>query len=287
MKQLLVSVIVPCYNQAEYLAEALDSVLAQTYINWECIIVNDGSTDNTEEIAKEYCKKDARFNYLYQNNSGVAEARNRGIKASYGEYILPLDGDDFINDEFIASAVSCLMGDNSIKLVYPKVELFGAENRTWDLPQYGFDELLFQNMIVCTAMYRRSDYDKTTGYNIDMKEGYEDWDFWVSFLNPQDKVIQLDKCTLYYRIKTSSRNTISEDKKRKLYNKLYNNNKAKYNSFIPEFNQDIIYYKQLEKSFGVQSDYILNLESHLNLLKCSRAYRLGKLILKPFKWLKK
>ena len=62
----LVSVIVPCYNYAQFLGEALDSVIAQTYANWECIIINDGSPDNTEEVALKYCEKDTRFKYFYK-----------------------------------------------------------------------------------------------------------------------------------------------------------------------------------------------------------------------------
>ena len=68
MAKTLVSIIMPSYNQGPYLSEALDSVLAQTYSNWECIIVDDGSKDNTEEIAKSYCAKDSRIQYVYQEN---------------------------------------------------------------------------------------------------------------------------------------------------------------------------------------------------------------------------
>ena len=76
----LVSIIVPCYNQAQYLPETLDSVLAQTYPYWECIIVNDGSPDNTEEIAKHYCEKDNRFKYLFKEN-GEAKINDRAMVA--------------------------------------------------------------------------------------------------------------------------------------------------------------------------------------------------------------
>lgn len=72
----LISVIVPCYNQAQYLDECLQSVLDQTYQNWECIIVNDGSPDNTEEIALRWTKKDSRFRYLKKENEGLSSARN-------------------------------------------------------------------------------------------------------------------------------------------------------------------------------------------------------------------
>lgn len=82
----LISVIVPCYNQAQYLDECLQSVYDQTYQNWECIIVNDGSPDNTEEIVLQWTKKDARFNYLKKENGGLSSARNAGIDIAKGEF---------------------------------------------------------------------------------------------------------------------------------------------------------------------------------------------------------
>jgi len=85
-----VSVIVTCYNQECYLAEALNSVLVQTYQDWECIIINDGSTDASEVIAKSYITKDPRFKYIYQENQGVVAARNNAIAASTGKINYPL-----------------------------------------------------------------------------------------------------------------------------------------------------------------------------------------------------
>ena len=87
----LISVIVPCYNQAQYLDECLQSVLDQTYTDWECIIVNDGSPDNTEDVAKKWVEKDTRFIYLSKENGGLSSARNAGIEIAKGEWILPLD----------------------------------------------------------------------------------------------------------------------------------------------------------------------------------------------------
>lgn len=92
----LVSVIIPCYKQAQYLDEALQSVFNQTYANWECIIVNDGSPDNTAEVANWWLEKDRRFRYLIQENAGLSSARNSGIDYATGEFILPLDADDKI-----------------------------------------------------------------------------------------------------------------------------------------------------------------------------------------------
>ena len=103
--QPLISIIVPCYNKAVYLTDALDSVLNQTYLNWECIIIDDGSPDATASIAKEYLNKDKRFKYYYQDNQGVSLARNNGIKRSSGKFILPLDADDIIEPTYIEKAL--------------------------------------------------------------------------------------------------------------------------------------------------------------------------------------
>ena len=93
----LISVIVPCYNQAQYLDECLQPVLDQTYTDWECIIVNDGSPDHTEEVAKKWLEKDNRFRYIYKENGGLSSARNAGIREAKGEWIQFLDSDDKIN----------------------------------------------------------------------------------------------------------------------------------------------------------------------------------------------
>ena len=81
----LVSIIVPCYNQAQFLPEALQSVLEQTHTNWECIIVNDGSPDNTEGVAQEWLVKDSRFKYVYKENGGLSSARNAGLDKVVGD----------------------------------------------------------------------------------------------------------------------------------------------------------------------------------------------------------
>ena len=131
-----VSVIVPVYTQGVFLSEALDSVLKQTYSNWECVIVNDGSTDNSEEVAKSYVNMDDRFKYLYQENSGVASARNKGIRYSDGYYILPLDSDNMLCPTYLEKAVSYFLLHPETTLVYGKAEFFGDRSGIWNLPEY-------------------------------------------------------------------------------------------------------------------------------------------------------
>jgi len=135
MNVTLVSIIVPCYNQAQFLPETLDSVLAQTYQNWECILVNDGSTDNTETIAKSYCKKDYRFKYLFKANGGLSSARNAGINEAKGEYLQFLDSDDLILPEKLATQVSFLNGNPTSDICLSRYKLFSNNrNNTFDTP---------------------------------------------------------------------------------------------------------------------------------------------------------
>lgn len=93
---LKVFIIVPCYNQAQYLDQCLKSVMDQTHIHWECIIINDGSSDNTSIIAQEWTKKDSRFKYLYKENGGLSSARNAGLDKAVADYIQFLDADDLL-----------------------------------------------------------------------------------------------------------------------------------------------------------------------------------------------
>lgn len=200
----LVSVIVPCYNQVDYLAETLDSVLSQTYQNWECIIINDGSTDNSEQIAQTYCNKDSRIHYYNQDNQGLSMARNNGIRHCHGEYIIPIDADDTIYPEYIALAVAVLDERSDIKIVYCRAEFFGSRTGEWKLQAFSLQTLLANNCIFCSAMYRRKDYDATIGYNPNMRGGFEDWDFWLSILEQGGTAYQIPKILFRYRKKEQS-----------------------------------------------------------------------------------
>lgn len=204
----MVSVIVPCYNQGEFLDECLQSVFNQSYSLWECIIVNDGSTDNSEEKAVEWTKKDERFKYIYQNNDGVSATRNKAIKNASGFYILPLDADDKIGEKYIELAIEAFEKNPATDLVYCNAEYFGTVSGPWNLPPYNKKDLLINSMIYCSGIYRKTDWEKIGGYDINMKEGYEDWEFWVNMAVHTKKfgVVKLDYVGFYYRKKNDSRN---------------------------------------------------------------------------------
>ena len=113
-----VSVIIPVYNVEKYLSRALDSLLAQTYQNWEAIIVDDGSTDSCDIIADEYANKDSRFKVFHKTNEGVSEARNVGMKHATGKYLLFLDPDDFFHPQLMELCYMAAEKEDSDTIVF-------------------------------------------------------------------------------------------------------------------------------------------------------------------------
>jgi glycosyltransferase involved in cell wall biosynthesis len=206
--QPLVSIIIPCYNTAQFIAETIQSVITQTYVNWQCVIVNDGSTDNTEDVIKTLIAGDDRFAFYAQPNSGPSVARNLAISTAAGEYILPLDGDDKISPNYVEECVKALSSSNQIKLVYGAGVKFGLKNETWKLKPYSWETLLFGNCIHCSGMYRKVDWQAAGGYDVTMRDGLEDWEFWISLLNMDARVVMLNNVTFYWRIKEVSRTTL-------------------------------------------------------------------------------
>lgn len=217
MSNPLISVIVPCYNQAQYLDEALQTVLKQTYDDWECIIVNDGSKDNTEELAEKWLLKDERFKYVSKENGGLCSARNFGIEQAKGTYILPLDADDRIAENYMYLAMKAFENDDNLKLVYSQAEKFGAITEPWHLKPFSLFDLSQNNMIFCAAFFKKQDWTLVGGYDINMVYGWEDWEFWISLLKNGGKVHQLKEVCFFYRITPNSMlQKIDADKSKKL-----------------------------------------------------------------------
>ena len=202
-----VSIITPCYNDGEYIEETIRSIRAQTYTNWEMIIIDDGSDDaNTLEILEKIQhEKDIRL--LRTQRLRPAGARNAGISVASGEYILPVDADDLIEPTYIERAVEKMEANSQLGIVYCHADLFGEKNGPWELPDYNFDTMLLDNVIFVTALFRRSDWELVGGFRTSMKHGMEDYDFWLSILELGREVCQLPETLFHYRIKASSRTT--------------------------------------------------------------------------------
>jgi len=228
---IVVSIIIPCFNQSAYLTETVNSVFASDYPFFEIIIVNDGSTDGSDTIAKNLANRHPEITYLSQKNSGPSVARNHGISIAKGKYILPLDGDDLISSDYISSAVSILESRPDVKVVYCQAEKFGAKEGPWNLKPFSLNNLALDNMIFVTAMYRKSDWQNIGGYAEEMTWGYEDWEFWISMLKEGGEVVQLPIVGFFYRTSpTSRRKSVKREGKRKTIAFL----NAKHKAFLYE-----------------------------------------------------
>ena len=275
-KSVLVSVIIPCYNQGEFLEECVSSVYGSSYKQIEVIIINDGSTDHSLEIIT-FLKAKFKFTLIDQVNSGPSVARNNGILASKGKYILPLDADDKIGETYIENAVNQLASNNKTGIVYSKAEFFGEKHGEWMLPNYSFEQMLTQNLIFNCALFRREDYDKTIGYNPNMKEGWEDWDFWLSLIELGLNVERLDEVGFYYRIRNNSRErSLDKEKVTRLRKQIYLNHIEFY---LKYFNNPIIQYFEIEnlKEFQKSFYHLLN----------TKDYKIGRFVMSPIRFIKK
>ncbi len=179
----LVSIVMPCFNYARFLPEAVASVLAQTYANWELIVVNDGSTDDTAAVAEALitAHPERRIRLINQENRGLAATYNAGVRAAQGAYILPLDADDAIQPTLLAEAVALLDAHPHLSIIYPDQEHFG-ENGTLKIVHaldYDFAQELSSNLMTVCSLYRRTAWEAAGGYRETCK-GYIDYDFWIA-----------------------------------------------------------------------------------------------------------
>lgn len=236
-----ISVVVPCYNQGKYLEEAVESIFSQTYEDFEIIIINDGSTDlETREILNNYQKPKTKI--IHTENQGVIAARNQGIEVAQGKYILPLDADDKIGHTYLEEAVQLLEANENLGIVYCEAEFFGEQTGKWELPEYNFPNILWGNMIFCSGFFRKSDWQKVKGYNPNMIDGWEDYDFWLSLIELGREVYQIPQVLFFYRRKLVSRSeAIDSEKSVYLYNCLFKNHPQLYRNNI-----DIIFAKAID-----------------------------------------
>ncbi len=205
-----VSIVIPCYKQAQYLSDAIESALSQTYTNIEVIVVNDGSPDNTSSIAKKYPK----VKLVEKPNGGLSSARNAGVKASTGSWILPLDADDKIHPEYIQRAI----GKSDIVSCYLKC--FGSSNAIWkpEMSNPTVKDLLTKNELFCCSLFRKEVWEDCGGYDEFMKEGYEDWEFWTHAAKLGYKITILPEILFYYRKHGHSMITDAIKKHKQLHN---------------------------------------------------------------------
>ncbi|WP_304198607.1 glycosyltransferase family A protein [Flavobacterium alvei] len=276
MQTSKVSVIVPCYNQAQYLDESLASIYHQTHTNWECLIVNDGSLDHTEEIAQKWEAKDPRFIYIPKENSGVSNARNLGIEKASGEFILTLDADDKYEASFMEKALKILLERPEIGIVSSWGMFFTNDKmlQVFRSNAKSIADFLFHNGVnMGSSLYRKECWAKAGKYDGDVRNGYEDWEFYLRVCALGWKVHIIEEVLFFYRQHQVSR--------RKEMNKIDNENKK----YIYLRNKDIYFnhYEELIDRFL----WVADLEkTEINKFRNTIDYKLGSAILKPLRAVK-
>lgn len=202
---ILFSIIIPCYNQAAYLSECLDSLLEQSYENWEAIIVNDGSTDNTNEIATLYCRKDDKIKLFQKQNGGLSSARNYGIQHAQGERIIFLDADDVFYSNCLSEVVKKLSKMNDDTLIqygysYFKENIKKPFHTVSPVVQHTLiPAILFANLGPCHSICISKKLVEQAGYFDENLKSLEDWDYWIRAAKCDAKLSIINKPLVKYR----------------------------------------------------------------------------------------
>jgi len=153
----LISIIIPVYNGEKYLAETIDSVIKQTYTNWELLIVNDGSTDNTKKVIQSFLSskggsasggKDNRVHYIFQKNAGVSAARNKGYQLSKGVFIAFLDADDLWLPDNLAQKSDYFSQKSSSALVHADMEVIDHNTKRTGIVYKGKEGNILKDLLL-------------------------------------------------------------------------------------------------------------------------------------------
>lgn len=209
----LVSVVVPVYNMERYLAETLASIEKIEYAPFEVVIVNDGSKDNSVAIAQTFVDKHSEsWRLINKPNGGVSSARNTGIAAAKGKYIMPFDSDNIICPLYIAHAVEIMEADNSVMGVAAEADFFDGREGRWKLPPISTHLLARKNMIDNSALYRKADWERVGGYCETIKTR-EDWDFWISILKDGGRIVRMPEVGFLYRFRQNSKRVTNRNLK--------------------------------------------------------------------------
>jgi glycosyltransferase involved in cell wall biosynthesis len=172
------SVVIPCYNQGAFIRECLDSLAAQTLPPFEIVVVNDGSTDPwTIQCLEQQCRPPVKL--VTQENRGLSGARNTGVRHATGDWILPLDADDRLRPDALATYAAAIEREPEIDIWYPDIQYFGLEDGIWECPHFNRWRQLWSNQMVCSSAISRRVFDSGITYNERMRAGYEDWAFYV------------------------------------------------------------------------------------------------------------
>lgn len=199
------SVVIPCYDQAKYLPEAIESVLAQTHKPHEIIVVNDGSPDDTRYVARQYPVK-----YIETTNRGLSSARNTGLMNMTGDWFYPLDADDMMTENCLQRVADTIAERPDVDVVAPSFRCFGKYDETVILMQnptlsdFKFVNGNPMNRIGCFSTTKKEALLEVGGYSSKMVYGWEDLHLWINLLSHGKKIATIQEVLILYRTKEHS-----------------------------------------------------------------------------------
>lgn len=218
----LISVIIPVYNTESYIGVCLESLIKQTYTNFEVLLIDDGSTDNSGRICQEYTESDSRFHYYRKENGGVSSARNLGIEYSRGDYLTFVDSDDWVEEDYLEVLYSALVSE-SASVSISTYKKFSMEDNTWYVHSFqrGYDKRVFHHLELINELidldsfdhsYRfvsgklvRKDVVGDIRFNTLTRLG-EDMEFWFKIYLISPKLVYINRDSYVYRtIRSSNR----------------------------------------------------------------------------------
>lgn len=271
---MFLSIVIPCYNDVNYISDCLESANEQGIDGLEIIVVDDGSDDRTKNRLNElYTKYDV---LLTQENNGQSTARNKGIKAARGEYILVLDSDDFFEPSFSSKAIKILTKSENTKIVTCHARRFidGTEENDIHMPHGGgLKDILFINGALGSVMFRKKDWELVSGYDENMKSGFEDWEFYIRLLINGGEIHVIPEVLFNYRIKKESTSTRANKIKYELFYTIFKKHKDLYLNYSDELIKYLLSRIEREEK-----------EKLKNLRRIE--FRIGHSILLPLRWLK-
>jgi peptidoglycan/xylan/chitin deacetylase (PgdA/CDA1 family)/SAM-dependent methyltransferase len=204
-----VSIVIPAYNAAETITETLASLQAQTMQNWEAIVVNDGSSDETEAIAKQVAAKDSRIRTLSQPNQGVSAARNTGIGLANFDWLSFLDADDWLSPQYLERMTTVLAADSSLDAVHcgmRRVDAYGNTFFDTYVPELTDLFPVFARqcpLLIHACVFRKALADEVGGFDISLSNS-EDWDFWQRITRTGARFGAVKEILAFYRMRPNS-----------------------------------------------------------------------------------
>jgi len=210
----LVSIIVPTHNYGEYVSDAINSALNQTYKNIELLVIDDGSTDDTRAIVARF---EGQLSYYFQENGGVSSARNFGVRQAKGEFVVFLDSDDMLHEDYVEETLTLLQQQSqTVGFVYTQLQNFEANSDVSDFAAYSLHELKINNYIPSGSLIR-GHLARRFHYN-ERFSMLEDWDYYLTLAENGFVGLLLNKPLIHYRQHLDSRSALDrvsqEDKLR-------------------------------------------------------------------------